>query len=317
MKIQKNLIFAFIFLIIAWSFLHLFICNYSKNNNLNSKLIHIIPERLRSFIAARLWEKADHIMHLGPVISKQHFVAGSYAGNTDLIPYLKMVIMLCPEEVAPYRLLASNYAYHLGMKQEALSLTKQAISNCSNSQFIHELYATAAFIHLFSNNSNKEDSRNKELELANEYIEKAISSYIKSDYLSDPIFTLENYYIIRARIFWELEKPDQALFSWKKSEKKLEESPDILASLILKYRQTGVYEKIKNSKIEKTDSNYIPTDTCSKPDCEHNHEKSPLQAFVLVVLKAGLVSITTIILYFLCSKSYGTGSSSFRFFAGK
>ena len=316
MKIHKNIALSLIFLILSWAFLHLFISNYSNSSG-NSKLIYIIPERLRSFIAARLWEKADHLMHQGPVISKQSFVAGSYAGNTDLIPYLKMVIMLCPEEVAPYRLLASNYAYHLGMKSEALSLIEQAISNCSESQFLHELYASSAFIHLFSIKEDKEDNKNKELELAGEYIEKAISSYKKSDYLSDPIFTLENYYIIRARIFWELEKPDLALLSWKMSGSGLEKNSDVLASLILKYEQTGIFEKIKKADNEKSDSNFVPTDACSKEDCEHNHEKSPLQALVLAVLKAGLISVSTIILYFLCSKSYGIDSFSFRFFAGK
>ena len=315
MKLHKNLFFAFIFLIISWSFLQLFISNFSINTNRNSNLIYIIPERLRSFIAARLWEKADHLMHEGPVIAKQRFIAGSYAGNTDLNPYLKMVILLCPEEVAPYRLLASNYAYYLEMKKEALSLIEQAIFNCSKSQFLHELHATAAFIHLFSIKQGKQDY--KELILAKDYIEKAISSYKKSDYLSDSIFTLENYYVIRARIFWELEKPDQALLSWKLSGYSLNGNTDILASLILKYEQTGIFEKINNVKIKESDSNYVSSDVCLKPDCEHNHEKSPLRALILSVLKAGLVSIVTIILYFLCSKSYGIDSFSFRFSAGK
>ncbi len=329
MKSRKLFAFAILSFILAWFSLHFSLTNTHLNKETNSKIIYILPERLRSFIAARLWEKADRRMHLGPVVPGQNFLAGSYAGNTDIIPYLKMVIALCPEEVAPYRLLASNYAYHLKMEDEAINIYKDAISNCSKTPFLHEIYASLAFIHLFSLKRQNPDFNKKELILANECIDKAIESYQENKDKQDLVFKKDNYYTIKARILWELEQPDQALQSWQMSGINLENSQDKLALLLLKYKETGVYVKFDFSNIgldkNKSDNHH------HHHESEHNHnddhsinnnhiidnQKSLLQAFLITMLKAGLIAGITILLYFLCSKSFGTGFSSFRFFAGK
>lgn len=244
MKYKLFFILLIVFLCFSEITLHYFYIETAQKNVKRESFISIIPERFRSFIAALLWEKADKLMHEGPVISKQKFYAGSYAGNTDIIPYIKMVIALCPNEVAPYRLLASNYAYHLGMSNEALKIINEAINNCNHSVYLHELFASATFVCLFGSTTQDKVLRKKELELAEDYINKAIENYKDVKYLSDPVFKLENYYFIRCRILWELEKYDEALDSWLKSGKPLEESNDKLAQNLLKYQETGVAEKL-------------------------------------------------------------------------
>ena len=330
MKSQKLIVFSILFIILAClSQFYFYSRNPSKTECKNS-IIQILPERLRSFLAAILWEKADHLMHKGPIVAGQKFFAGSYAGNTDIIPYIKMVITLCPKEAAPYRLLASNYAYHLGMKEEALTLIKEAISNCSQAPFLHELYASTAFIHLFSFKSKFASFEKTDLESAEKYINKAIESYKKSDYLEDPVFKIENYYVVKARILWELNKPEQALDSWIKSGTPLENSSDQLAMALLKYKQTGTIDKsntqqdtatVQNPNTFSDANQFHEQDCCSHDHENHSHEeqqqKSPLQALFWELLKAGLIALLSIISYFLYSKSYGTDSCAFQFSAGK
>ncbi len=325
MKSQKLIVLSIFFLMMAYLTLSIF---YSKNptkTNIKSSIIQIFPERLRSFTAAILWEKADHLMHEGPVVSGQKFFAGSYAGNTDIIPYIKMVITLCPQEAAPYRLLASNYAYHLGMKNEALHLIQEAISNCSQDPFLHELYASAAFIHLFSFKSKFTGYQKTDLESAEKYINKAIDIYKKSDYLADPVFKLENYYVVKARILWELQKPQEALNSWLNSGTKLEGSNDQLALALLKFKETGKIDNSINPQEDNTNLNLNTNskhehDCCSLDHENHSHsehQKSLLQALFWEMLKAGLIALFAIISYFLYSRSYGTDSCAFQFSAGK
>ena len=336
MKSKSLLILSFAFLLlslVAFQFLP------KQTFDGNVGILQILPERLRGFIAARLWEKADHLMHKGPVVSGQEFVAGSYAGNTDIIPYLKMVIALCPEETAPYRLLASNYANHLGMKTEALELLERAFSNCVKSKHLHELYASAAFIHLFTMESKDSDNHKKDLEKAEKYIDMAIAAYDNSANLPDPVLKLNNYYIVKARILWELGKPEQALESWQMvSNNNLENTNDKLAKVLLKYKQTKVYEPLKS--LETTNFDYFSTkhDSCELCNVEKvnnershihnhehglnhesvfNHEKSLLQALIWLSLKAGLVFFICFILWFRGSKSCGTVSCAFQFSAGK
>ena len=330
MSTKKLLLLAIVFLSISFIFLHFSPKPDWVNNNNETNLIRIIPERLRAFLAARLWEKADHTMHKGPVVSGQKFMAGSYAGNTDIIPYLEMVILLCPEETAPYRLLAGNYAYHLGMKNKAVEILEKAFLNCKESVFLHELYASASFIHLFNSDSAESDKRKKDLETAKIYIDRAIDNYKDSDRLPDPVFKKENYYTVKARILWELREPESALKAWQLNGINLEESHDKLSEVLLKYKQTGVVETLKTIESEqlyskeeslninkqahtahKHDDSFCNDEHCSK------HEKSLLQTLKGLCLKAGLVSFFILGLYFLCSESCGIGSFLIRFSAGK
>ena len=110
-----------------------------------------VPERLRSFVAAYFWSKADTLMHRGPVVANlQKFQAGSYAGNTDILPLLELVIAIMPEETAPYQLLARNLANHLDLRDQGLRVLQQGIINNQQNPVVHELYAAVAFLNIFA-----------------------------------------------------------------------------------------------------------------------------------------------------------------------
>lgn len=270
MKSYSLQIQAIVFLIFAGISLHLFYTNVQTKENYN--IVRVIPERFRSFLAAILWEKAEHLMHQGPAFSKQKFYAGSYAGNTDILPYIKMVIALYPKEFSPYRILAGNYAYHLKMKKEAMKIMEEAIKNCSSTAYIHEVYASYSFILLFAVRQDDSMSRKDELKLALYYIDKAIDNYKMLEDQPDAVFKTKNYFVIKSRILWELKEYDLALDSWLKCGEKLEESPDRLSAALLKYQQTGIAEKLELPVEASEQATHIPSyHSTHIHDHTHNH----------------------------------------------
>jgi hypothetical protein len=120
---------AVLFLVCAFC-CQIFSGSFLANDFSEPMLIRLIPERLRSFVAARLWEQADRYMHTGPSrLEGQNFIAGSYAGNTDLLPLLHAVTALVPHELPPWQLLAANLGLHLSRKDEAIRILQHAICN--------------------------------------------------------------------------------------------------------------------------------------------------------------------------------------------
>lgn len=280
---KKKYLWLIIALLVAGiGSIHLLHIRINKPSGFSSCFL-FLPERFRSFVAACLWEKADHLMHEGPIVGKQNFQAGSYAGNTDIIPLLKMIISICPEQTAPYRLLATNYAYHLGMYDEALVLLEKAKINCSNNKNCHEIYASEAFIRLFSKNDEK--NHKKLLEKVISLLDEAILKYKPDEQYPDPAFTLENYLEVRASLQAKLEN----------------------------------HELADNNKHPVADNVNDNADIASMiPQGNEHHsdlkEESLLQLLIVLAIKAGLITGLGIILYFRCSKSSGTEPCAFQFF---
>lgn len=248
-----------VLLLAALSVIQLIPCRY----NHKSGFIQMLPERFRSFVAAYLWEKADHLMHEGPVLEKQNFQAGSYAGNTDIVPLLKMIITLCPDQTAPYRLLATNYAYHLGMKSEALNLLDAAKINCSNSINCHEIYASEAFIRLFTKTEN--ENNRQVLEKVISLLDEAIYKFKPDVQFPDPAFTLENYIDVKSSLQAKLDNPET--FS--------------------KHNEISTDVDDKNATaIEQNEAHH-----------SHQKEENLLQLLIILVIKAGLITGLGIIFY--------------------
>ena len=200
-------------------------------------LQRFVPERLRSFVAAWVWAKADAMMHRGPFPgSGQRFQAGSYFGNPDMVPLLNIVIAIMPEELAPYQLL-SRCLSSLGAEDASLRILQEGIVNNRQHAAVHELYASVAFLKLFSGARPTTAS----LRAAGRYLERAIACYNAGaiQLSSDPAFKAENYQIILARIFIELSEPQKALEAWQKSGQNLDFANDRLAILLRDYRDHG------------------------------------------------------------------------------
>ncbi|MFZ5952150.1 MAG: tetratricopeptide repeat protein [Candidatus Rifleibacteriota bacterium] len=203
-------------------------------------LTRLVPETLRGFVAARLWEQADRYMHSGPSrIEKDKFVAGSYAGNTDLLPLLRAVTVLVPKENRPWQLLATNLGRYLGDKEQAIRLLQEAIRLNRNSSEIHELYAAVASIKMFAGRPDREEKRS-----AIKYLNEAIKTFVLSTKAYDdrvPGLNLQAYFILRSRLELEIGYPRSALESWEKSGLPLVQEQGRLASMLLAFRDRGIF----------------------------------------------------------------------------
>lgn len=241
----------------------------------------LLPERFRSFLAACLWERADRLMHEGPVFEGQNFIPGSYAGNTDIVPLLKLVISLCPDQTASYRLLAANYAYHLGMSDEALALLDSAKINCADSRNCHEIYASEALIRLFL----LRRKGNQDLKTIISLFDEAIEKYKYDEQFPDSVFTLENYLSVKSSLQLKLDSFDNEKESQKDFELDLiRKSPDDLLKTSLNREQD------EYSDHEEHDNH--------DDHGEHGFNKENLLSILIkLVLKAGLVAGLSIILY--------------------
>jgi hypothetical protein len=198
-----------------------------------------VPERLRSFLAGYFWARAEKLMHNGPVGDiRQGFQAGSYAGNTDIMPALQMVILLMPEEPAPYQLAAANLSRYLDQPVQGLRLLQHFIIMNPQHPAIHELYASAAFLKIFAMGSPDDQTRISALK----YLDRAIAAIGDSaaEYSSDPAFDKKNYAILKARLLLEMNEPQQALKAWEASGEALEKSEDRIAHLLRDYRDRGI-----------------------------------------------------------------------------
>lgn len=295
MKLSESRRFAalvtFLLLTIA------FACNWSiqcRTGQLAAELTgqsvvqQFIPERLRSLVAANFWARAEILMHSGPLPSlAKTFQAGSYAGNSDIIPLLQMVIALMPEELPPYQLLSSNLARHMGQPAEGLRVIQRGIMNNEGHPGLHELYAAAAFLKLFAGRPD-DDTRKSALK----YLTRAGQTWSEAseEFSSDPAFKPQNYAVLQARLLLELGRPAAALSAWKSSGLILDEGTDRLAQVLRDYRDSG---KIP----DKTDFPGFAEDTGAVAESEvsaqerlpENAPALPLMAMLRLLTGTGLL----------------------------
>ncbi len=209
-------------------------------NALKASAVHeIIPERIRSFIAARLWERADLYMHAGPSEKlPENFVAGSYAGNTDLLPILQIITRLTPEVLPPWLLLADNLGRHLQQKEKAMMVLKQAIMQNPDHVRLHELYAAIAYLKIFTDKPDLKDKIS-----AINYLQKAIEIFPSQSVNEEFALTgydLKDYQILTARLYVEISEPQKALKAWLDSGLLLADDQSKLAAELKKYQDQGI-----------------------------------------------------------------------------
>lgn len=193
-----------------------------------------LPERIRSFVSSFLWARADLYAHFEPDTRLHKTTSFESSSSTDILPLLQIIMWLSPEEISVHQLYARNLARYYDMPKQARKIIQHAIIYDHPQQSVlHELYASIAFIWLFDT-----PEKGNNLIAAKKYLKKAVSLIEKNSQdivYSDPAFNTESYHILLSRIFLELEHPDMALKSWKKSGKKLD-SPSRLADILLSYK---------------------------------------------------------------------------------
>jgi len=229
-------------------------------------MVKFVPERLRSFVAARFWARADELMHRGPFPgSSQQFVAGSLNGNSDIVPLLHMVIAIMPEELAPYQLLSRCLAGMQADGRESLLVLQQGIINNPEHPALHELYAAAAWLVIFSGGGRPA------MISASRYLEKAAGLYSQEaiKLSSDPAFNAVAYQTLLARLYLELDDPQKALHAWQKSGQSLDGEKDRLAEVLRVYRDSG---RLPDEKFPSILAEKRQTDAPHESEHVHHHK---------------------------------------------
>lgn len=226
-------------------------------------------ERIRSVIASELWNRADTLMHRGSINPEtQRFQAGSYVGNTDLIPLLKAITYLKPNEAFVYRMLAQSMVYADGDVNKAEKELHRGIDNISYSEKNtinkekHKLYASIALLKMFYGDKYY-------YKYAISYLESAIKYYRPDDNEEpDNIFTLRNYYIFLARLYIEIDEPEKALLSLYEGKVSLYSSNDIIFKYLREYRLSGE----TNKSLFKEENYELSEEPIYKEESHEHHE---------------------------------------------
>ncbi len=248
-----------------WSYKNIYGQTLTKTDKPES-IVRFVPERLRSLVAARFWARADELMHRGPFPgSRQQFVAGSLNGNSDIVPLLYMVIAIMPEELAPYQLLSRCLAGLQADWRESLQVLQQGIINNPDHPALHELYAAAAWLVIFSGGGRPA------MISASRYLEKAAGIYSQEAIRlsSDPAFNAAAYQTMLARIYLELDDPQKALLAWQKSGQSLDGATDRLAAILRIYRDSG---RLPDEKFPSIMSEKRQTGATQKSEHVHHHQ---------------------------------------------
>lgn len=176
-----------------------------------------ISRPLRNFAAGYLWLKIIEYIHFGPSRSlKISFQAGGYAGNTEIIPLLELVIDIDPARTEAYAILSRNLALHLNRFTDAIRLLQRGILANPKSPDLHELYASIGFMYAFGESYSKSLTNNRTLALR--YFKAALQhcSQTANDRNSpDTFFRPEVYNILCSRFLLENGKKQEAREAWK------------------------------------------------------------------------------------------------------
>ncbi|NLM18115.1 MAG: hypothetical protein GX221_10400 [Candidatus Riflebacteria bacterium] len=209
---NKNLLF------IATLTLSFAIISHTKANLLTEDREASLPKAVKKIISGSLYKKAEELLHSHmpcEQFSRNHAdcdshisssdcshhkphqhnsedeeQTGSLAGNREVLPLFSIAMRLDPQEIVYPMLLAENLAFHCGRKKEAVKILQEAIINNKKHPALHELYASLAFVHAFS--QGKPETA---IPLALRFLEKAEETYTPEaeKYRFNVAYTLENY----------------------------------------------------------------------------------------------------------------------------
>lgn len=193
-------------------------------SNVSDILLQTIPAQIKSFVAGIFRITADEYMHIGPTKkARQNFVAGSFAGNTEIMSLLELSVLLEPANMEMYAIMSHNLALHLNRFRDAIKLLHRGIQANRNEPDLHKLYGAAAYCYGFvkkpSFASPATVKRNREI--AVNYLNAAIKSYLANEhritpYMYDDFANIENYYVLKSRFLSDIGKRQEALETWKK-----------------------------------------------------------------------------------------------------
>lgn len=277
--------------VLSWTALWTFKFHFSDwqdplvNGSLKEAVFQSLPRPIRVIGADLCWITADEYVHFGG--SKKHgqkFLAGSYAGNTEILPMLQLAVQLDPTFFEVFQVLCHNLAMYLDRFQEAIGILQTGIQKNPESPRLHELYGTIAYFYYFVNRYTM--SVQKNADAAYRYLEAAIASYksVGSPPPYSPTLSPRFYNMVRSRIFVEKGDLKMALAAWRDSGDPLESSDDLLGIYLAKYARGEAVPPLpedlpegKYAKSEFNDPKFLPKPLKKTPDSAHTHEMDSKQ----------------------------------------
>jgi len=239
--------------------------------------VESVPLSLRRFVAGTLWMRADEYMHFGPTRKLARdflatFMAGSYAGNTDIIPLIQLALVFYPQFIDGYELLAINLCMFLQRFEEGLRVLQHGIILNKNFPEVHELYGTIGYIRY---HVEKYDARyTKNIEVAKRYFEAATQMFSANPGEKRvDVMRPENYHIHLARIYVELGLPQKAVTEWDLSGLD-PDSSDLLAIYLAKVRRGETVPRLPEDLPEFALLDKGSPDATESPKQENMYEAS-------------------------------------------
>jgi len=192
--------------------------------NATDIVLQTIPAQIKSFVAGILKVTADEYMHIGPTKkAKQNFVAGSFAGNTEIMSLLELSVTLEPTNMEMYTVMSHNLALYLNRFKDAIRLLHHAINANRNSPELHKLYGAAGYYYGFVKKPSFATPAEVKhyREIAVNYLDAAITAYLANEHritpdMHDDFANLQNYYVMKSRFLSDIGKKQEALTTWQK-----------------------------------------------------------------------------------------------------
>ncbi len=189
-----------------------------------------VPTQVRNLIGDYFWMTADEYMHFGGSRRMgEGFLAGTYGGNTEIIPLLELAVLFNPGFIDAHIILAENKALYLDRFREGIATLQRGITANRASPRVHELYGSVAFTYAFIDKYTRAIPRNPAAVL--KYLDRAVAAYERAGRppIERPPLAPQTYHVLRSRMFVDLHRPQEALAAWRQSGLDLAGSPDLLA----------------------------------------------------------------------------------------
>jgi hypothetical protein len=257
------------------------------NSSLKAAFFQGIPEPIRVFIADLCWITADEYIHFGGSQALgQNFLAGSFAGNTEILPLLQLAVRLDPTFFDVYEILSHNLAMYLGRFREAIRTIQEGILHNRQSSRLHELYGTIAFSYYFVDRYTSDVGKNPVA--AMRYLDAALQAFTRTGPppAINPPLAPRFYNMVRSRLFVEQGRPDLGLAAWRATGDSLAESDDLLALYLRRFAQgepvPALPEEMPEARQAKSalqPENFLKSSGCTHEDCtHHSHAHSQANA---------------------------------------
>lgn len=236
--------------------------------------VEAVPLSLRRFVAGYLWMRADEYMHFGPTRKLARdflatFMAGSYAGNTDIIPLIQLALVFDPQFIDGYELLAMNLCMFLHKFEEGVCVLQHGIILNKNLPEVHELYGTIGYIQYHVEKYDGRYTRNNDV--AKRYFEAASDAYMKNPGEKRvDVMRPENYHLHLARIYVEQGLLQKAVTEWDLSGLD-PDSPDLLAVYLAKVRRGEPVPRLPEDLPEFKRLDEGPADVSTAPKEENRY----------------------------------------------